>query len=410
MVMAQTIRSRSRSGFSLVEMLVAITVTLIIMGAVYGLMAQGESAFGREPLLADRQQQIRIAMDRIQKDVLVAGVSLGTSPQAATGQAQFDGNSQAFATGLNALGPVGVRAATDTALGGGNSDYLEIRTSASDCPAVRLNPPAGLVGSNLDNEETFPACYTDPGFVFLLYPDGQSKLGWLQAQKSGDDQSNFGATQPAGSQMGDVATHFGCSIWFGTTGGQVSPNGSSCPPVPVPPDFYGCPACKPYSVQQASVVRYQIGMDTNGTVATTDDIPSLFRHTNGGLSSAGAATTPPGTGWQLVARGIEDLQVEYRSANSGGWVNTPQLVAYNAPGNVVQEVRITLWARAVGIKPQGPNNEGDGLQGQNRAPGNLVMAVRGSLVTTVAPRAAQRVLAAASQWKYLRAGAEKEKS
>jgi prepilin-type N-terminal cleavage/methylation domain-containing protein len=386
MVMAQTIRKRSRSGFSLVEMLVAITVTLIIMGSVYGLMAQGQSAFGREPLLADRQQQIRIAMDRIQKDLLVAGMSLGS-------------NTQAFATGLDALGPVGVRAAADTALGGGNSDYLEVRTPASDCPPVRLTPLTEIVGTLLNTVETFPACYTDPGFVFLLYPDGQSKLGWLQAQKTGEDQSNFDATQPTGSQMGAVATHFPCSVWFGTTGGLVSPNGSSCPPAPVPPDSYGCPGCRPYAVQLASVVRYQVAMDTNGTVATTDDIPSLFRHTNGGLSAAGAPTTPPGTGWQLVARGIEDLQVEYRSANSAGWVNTPAFVAQNATGDIVQEVRVTLWARAVGVKPQEANNVGDGLQGEYRAPGNLVMAVRGSLVTTVAPRAAQRALAGANQWK-----------
>ena len=59
MSMPRSLRSRSQSGFSLLEMLVAITITMIIMGSVYGLMTQSQSSFAREPMLADRQQQAR---------------------------------------------------------------------------------------------------------------------------------------------------------------------------------------------------------------------------------------------------------------------------------------------------------------------------------------------------------------
>jgi type IV pilus assembly protein PilW len=64
---------RRQAGFSLVEMLVALTVSLLATGAIYQLVTAGQSAFRREPALADRQQNIRVAMDVISRDVLRAG-------------------------------------------------------------------------------------------------------------------------------------------------------------------------------------------------------------------------------------------------------------------------------------------------------------------------------------------------
>jgi hypothetical protein len=100
--------------------------------------------------------------------------------------------------------------------------------------------------------------------------------------------------------------------------------------------------------------------------------------------------------WQLVASGIEDLQVEYRTANSGaGWLDTPPLVAEATVGDIVLEVRITLWARA--LTPPGLR-----LAGETRSQGadaTGVTAVRASLVSIVAPRAVQESLGVLGQWK-----------
>ncbi len=52
-----TVESREK-GFSLVELMVAMVVTLIISGAVFQLVTAGQSAFRKEPALADRQQNI----------------------------------------------------------------------------------------------------------------------------------------------------------------------------------------------------------------------------------------------------------------------------------------------------------------------------------------------------------------
>ena len=54
-----TAPTRDQAGFSLIELMVAMVVTLIVTGAIYGLLAGGQSAFRREPQLADRQQNTR---------------------------------------------------------------------------------------------------------------------------------------------------------------------------------------------------------------------------------------------------------------------------------------------------------------------------------------------------------------
>ena len=75
---------RHERGFSLVELMVAMTVTLIVSGAIYGLLTSGGNAFRREPELADRQQNIRTAMDLVSRDVFNAGAALPTFAQAFT--------------------------------------------------------------------------------------------------------------------------------------------------------------------------------------------------------------------------------------------------------------------------------------------------------------------------------------
>jgi Tfp pilus assembly protein PilW len=50
-----------------VELMIAMLVTMVISGAVFGLMAVGQGSFRREPALTDRQQNIRMAMDIVQR-------------------------------------------------------------------------------------------------------------------------------------------------------------------------------------------------------------------------------------------------------------------------------------------------------------------------------------------------------
>jgi hypothetical protein len=82
-----------------------------------------------------------------------------------------------------------------------------------------------------------------------------------------------------------------------------------------------------------------------------------------------------------VARGIEDLQVEYFDGNFV-WQNQPPVSLVNNWTTLVRRVRVTLSARA-----NAPN-----LQGQVAAGAGAPVAVRGQLSAVVTPRSATQEL------------------
>ena len=66
----------SERGFSLIEVLISMAITLIVMGAVFGLLTRGQRSFQREPEVADLQQSARAALDLVTRDILQAGAGL----------------------------------------------------------------------------------------------------------------------------------------------------------------------------------------------------------------------------------------------------------------------------------------------------------------------------------------------
>ena len=60
-------------GFSLLETMLAATLTLIVTATVFGVMHPAEGLFAAEPERADMQQRIRVAHDALSRDLLLAG-------------------------------------------------------------------------------------------------------------------------------------------------------------------------------------------------------------------------------------------------------------------------------------------------------------------------------------------------
>jgi hypothetical protein len=122
------------------------------------------------------------------------------------------------------------------------------------------------------------------------------------------------------------------------------------------------------------VIRYRINMDAGG-------IPNLERSAFGGEDFDGQSS------WQVIARGVEDLQVEY--LNGAGWQDLPGTIScagacdppdQAALDSLVQRVRVRLSARALAANLAGQSTS---------AVGN---ALRGQLATEIAPRAAVATL------------------
>ena len=142
-------------------------------------------------------------------------------------------------------------------------------------------------------------------------------------------------------------------------------------------------------VYRGRIVRYRIAP----SVDPQDTSPSLWRSESGRYSTAGAVVsepseagfTPANSPWQLVARGIEDLQVEYQT--TGAWANQPPVATQGDWTSLVRRVRVTLSARATA-----PN-----LQGAATGGGGAPTAVRGQLSTVITPRTAFQELQMGSQ-------------
>jgi hypothetical protein len=236
-------------------------------------------------------------------------------------------------------------------------------------PVATLN---GTVAANVSLRETIPAngCMLAPGTVgttgLVLLTD--SRLFTIQPATLAANGTGCGA---ATAINGTVNLAAALPQWpTGTPAVTLAASG-------------GVQAL----MYQAHVVRYMIapGLDP------LDPSPSLWRSDSGRYTPAGAASLVPAAGaqnWQVIARGIEDLQVEYLNGNQL-WSNNPGVVNVcptSPPGcgvgdynNVIRRVRVTLSART--LAPQ--------LQGQTMPAGGAAPnAVRGQLVAIGSPRAA----------------------
>ncbi|MFN8091494.1 MAG: prepilin-type N-terminal cleavage/methylation domain-containing protein [Vicinamibacteria bacterium] len=363
---------RDEAGFTLIELLVAMTLTLIVSGAIVALLSTGGEAFRREPELADRQQNARLAMDSVARDVFNAGAALPTFAQVFT-QTETTGCN----AGVNGCGAAGVLGTTGAAARGGgdpseNTDVLEILTTDPRCPTLTVCSTTvlgGAAGLFVTRERRSATCQPLPGLVLLT--DNTSV-----AVQPAVASTSTTACPSGGSSTNNDRMMLGNPLAPWTT---ALPAPASAPPPSTPVVF----------AYRARLVRYRVAP----TGDPQDDSPGLWRSESGRYATDGTAPVEPGESgfpganspWELVARGIEDLQLEYM-AGDGVWTNLPATVTTNDYNSLTRQVRITLSARASAAN----------LQGQTTASGGP-NAVRGQLTTTVTPRAAFNELQMGSQ-------------
>lgn len=403
---------RGEFGFSMIELMIAMLVTLIVTGAVYGLIAGGGNAFRREPELTDRQQNIRVAMDVIMRDVANAGIGVPAFIQT-------------FTRGLNACNASATspapfntpRTCPDGETGAIGSPY---GTGANEGVPDDIQ----LIGNpgNFDGEQTchygggkaanvrlrFGSTAIRTPVVVLVF----MRNGTYSLVNINDTQQNKSGAGDCTANQNHIQLNFNQG---GDTTGLNQPGGLCSANVTGP--AAGTNPCEPITVARGEIIRYGIRLDEEG-------VPNLYRFSTGTLT--GAITT---TEWQLVARGIEDMQVQYRHVNpvslepEDDWADEPRVVAGCNPLNMaanccdpgcvepgckiytvdpatgapmpclqptndgmsrlVTEVRVTLSARAEGANLEGQTSSATG--------GNRV---RGSLTQTIAPRAALFALSA----------------
>ena len=331
-----------QGGFSLIELLVAMTITLIVSGAIYGLLTGGQNAFRREPELTERQQNIRLAMDMIMRDTANAGV--GLPPFA-----------QLFTTGLDddASSPPGPS--------GNQSDEIEMLTNTGQeaentCAATR-NHDGAWGETNVFLTRELVGSVGVGRLVFLILSEDMNTAA--------DD---YWTTRRVTAQPAPEAYPAG-------TTGLVPPNCSEdtpgVPSIHATLDFANGPGNMPSLCALAPVgsPRGNIDVTRCGSLAITrvvfaNQVRYRIRNAPDGVPVLQRASTedPAGT-FQTLARGIEELQVQYTQVTDPAtWVDDAPLVA--APdgvppvpdtnyGTLINQIRVTLTARSEARDLQG---------------------------------------------------------
>jgi hypothetical protein len=246
---------------------------------------------------------------------------------------------------------------------GFRTDHLQILGNTGECPDAPLGERP-VNGSNLNLLFSMPSCYKEDQMV-LVKNDFEALFGFAHEIHAGGTAVNF----PPGQQ----------------------PPSSELPGTPPFGNY------EPKWIMPVNLTRYEIANEP-GTA-----VPALWRSEVAGINPVDGVYVPaPGTGcprcgWELVARGIEDLQVRYRLADGtiddcGGVAgcSRPARVVLDNWATITREVEVTLWARSTG--------GGTPLQGAVQAPGGAGAApdaLRERLVSWTTPRAMLIALQAA---------------
>jgi prepilin-type N-terminal cleavage/methylation domain-containing protein len=351
-----------QAGFSLIELLVAMTITLIVSGAIYGLMTVGQNAFRREPELAERQQNIRLATDMMLRDIANAGTALPPF-------------TQVFTTGLGGAGVTGPSGAA--------SDDLEM-LSVIDRES---EPVCTAAGQGSVNEVSLYRHGNNPPvpvgtLVFLVFSEITPSA--TNAPETQDDQwTSRRLTAVPTDRVGPPSgvTWDACdpavphSVLTFANSNPYNPANLCANPTTAPTGNFagGCGVKRITRAVFGQQVRYQVRNDP------TDGVPVLQR-----ISTTDGTT-------QTLARGIEELQVEYAQFSApttwltaapvvGSPTTTSTLPPPGLPqfGSLVKQVRLTITSRAESTRIQGAVNNAAGTNAR----------IRGTMTTTASPRSA----------------------
>ena len=67
------VASRAERGFSVIEMLVSTAIMVSVTGAIFSVMNPAHGIFAAQPEKSDMQQRMRIGVDTLYKDLVMAG-------------------------------------------------------------------------------------------------------------------------------------------------------------------------------------------------------------------------------------------------------------------------------------------------------------------------------------------------
>ena len=311
-------KSENERGFTLIEVLISIAITVVVMASVFALLTRGQRSFQREPEIADLQQNARNVLDMVSRDILQAGAGLPPEFPAFT----QNGGDGAPADSIEIIGVLQRPGQTFLV-----PEEVGNIVVGGACPSV-----CAEVVSMRTNFE--------PGDVLVLYNDvpNENPIGsqWAMVEVVSVDES-----QPLALIELDFATHAAYS--FHGSPPAVEGNAAAVDPV----SFGGFP-----KLTSVSVVRYDTLLDDPASYAGPP--PRLVRR-----SVDGAIPQPVGY--------LEDFQIVYFiGVTAPAQQNFPPVPITDigplfplTAENMLSSVRVTVTARSISANLEGASEGAD---------------------------------------------------
>ena len=137
------VQRTSRAGFTLVEMLVATLIMVAVTGAIFSVMNPAQGTYQTQPEVSDMQQRMRIGVDSLTKDIIMAGAGtyMGANAGALynyfapimpyrSGDTNSDPSKGVFyradTISLMYVPPTSAQTGVNKAMGNGNSQELDV--------------------------------------------------------------------------------------------------------------------------------------------------------------------------------------------------------------------------------------------------------------------------------------------
>ena len=261
-------RAGSAKGFTFVEVMVSMAITIIVMASVFALLARGFRTTEVEFERADLQAQARHALDQVSRDLLVAGS--GLPPE------------------FPAFTPPNVNPDLD-ASGGGPEAIEIVGYFDSSAAGVEPWPIVSFDGEKVRAEKLPP--HIGPGDLVLVYDDEPTNGMWL-----------FGLV----STIAEVSTPVGPlrELTIKTAPGDAEGNTT----LPAFIDQYNRPSPATGFITPVTVVSYKIAPDESGPEGNQ----VLWRQVNWGESTQVAF--------------VEDLQFRYFMGATVADTSSPPII------------------------------------------------------------------------------------
>ncbi len=296
-------------GFSLIEILIALVITMVVMTSVFVLLQKGQETFRREPEISDVNARARAGLDRLSRDLAIAGFN--TPPNLAVMWSDGGGVTPDAVAVVYADPEIPV--SRPLACSGGGERCGTVGATATlhlDPGSFSFRPPdyevvylEGMVLFALQGPNGDPACDTvSPGIVSFRVSEPPKCSG------------SGGKSGPAACGTLDVSLDAG----RGVTG------------IDAPRAFDSDVSLECAVIGLFHVVQYRVNP------LPPAPSPSLERRD--------AASGEP---WTPVAANIENLQIQYGQGIVDDFEDEPARIPMgNDPGSWITRVRITVGGRS----------------------------------------------------------------